>query len=1226
LSDNAVVDLSGPTPSGFGYDVVSVLVPDGAHLDRQGAFCASCAGNEPNDYLGVDGTEAWLLDSSFRMAAADLAQSGVGAAAKIPHVELILGGDGGPVQWALVRPWVAPPFPIQLGGQTIPVGGTKSPHVGQGRMRVLLNEPYFEADTDQDGLSDTLEALFGTCDGNVTWTTSTTADGVAFSLPCATRTFFQHHPSQAEMDPRDTDGDGISDGAEVLGSDVSDGWPMQADGACQTGSQPTQQTDVDQTFPLWGFSPTREDALVEIDYVTGNQCATPTDGCRADKALYPVSQSCNEGDSGCLQDLYGGEYALWVWHEMYAHLDAQRTLIPGGINVHFDARLMPVTTHHGQVPEFTLHDLSGDVVGDPGSVIFVPNGGSGGQCSCQSGLVCPDPRHGGYAHYAQLSSSTGGGGTSDLCGGTMYAAREPGQSIAHEMGHHLGLQHGGPDSCGGVNPNGLNPAQVLDVGDQQKIAHFSVMSYSYTYPSTDPVTGRADISFSLGEHRMDPLPRSVGGTQLVYPETDFWLGVSEPRIGEYEGRCYTPEPASCQQTGACFDADFNSDGNATEDLTVPVESGTGGAYTQGTFLFPGVEADQYWCSTEQRTNVGACCNMPLASDGTCPGTMDEGTVVHSMMGAASPTATIVNGRLYGFLVDDTVDNDDVPAGVAPPRRCNAGDSTCTFAATIPSGTNVGKLRWVALDGFDDSHEAVAPRCLGSRSTCPVEHASGTTREVTVDGERVDDIVGTTLLSSATVVSGSQESVFLGWTTRGSYDPTTQSTTQGFTCSSCATQWRGLRLAVADGGSLETTGFRTVALPPAFGANVDGIAMAAWDPSSGGAPSRLFLAARDAVQHQVYWVGCDADGTCDASGWHALTDPSGATVTSATQLSVAVEHGIDPSAANPALWLFFGAPSTGGVATLQGLRAASSAAPSPGTEILLPIQLSNSCPGTQPLQVALDSSVSAAFTGAPSAGAPPDNHLVLSYELYSPPTQLQSLAATYGPAYQPGSSTVTVAFDDHGPWSYSTVPFSVDSGTHQLIWSADPGLVANLFYDDRAGVATPNTPYLARRVRGLANALEESAFMLEFYSTADGATNLQHNDYDDQATLAFMVCPTVASDGHGVRGADLASSVLGPLRCPGALHASGDSGFILNRLPIACESLSCFIPDPQDIAAVVSLLSDPAFVASPIAATLGPETFRQPLPSSVHLCANDHLSAAYRSPVAAGKAPPAATPP
>lgn len=121
-------------------------------------------------------------------------------------------------------------LPVALGNRTAVVGVNR--WAVPGAARFIRNDAGLAGhDPDQDGLGSELEDKLGTCSKLTGFVTG--PDGVAFDSSLAT-------------DPRDTDGDGISDGWEVLGR--RDAWPHQA-------------------LPLWGADPRHKDLFVEFDFM-----------------------------------------------------------------------------------------------------------------------------------------------------------------------------------------------------------------------------------------------------------------------------------------------------------------------------------------------------------------------------------------------------------------------------------------------------------------------------------------------------------------------------------------------------------------------------------------------------------------------------------------------------------------------------------------------------------------------------------------------------------------------------------------------------------------------------------------------------------------------------------------------------------------------------------------------------------------------------------------------
>jgi hypothetical protein len=105
------------------FDLHGVLMPDGALYNADGELIEQ--GNMDNDFLGVDATELWLLDTQLAVIAADLAQTGVGPAGKMTRREI--AGLARNPRWAVMRPWSQPPFPLRVDGRELRVDTRKYP-------------------------------------------------------------------------------------------------------------------------------------------------------------------------------------------------------------------------------------------------------------------------------------------------------------------------------------------------------------------------------------------------------------------------------------------------------------------------------------------------------------------------------------------------------------------------------------------------------------------------------------------------------------------------------------------------------------------------------------------------------------------------------------------------------------------------------------------------------------------------------------------------------------------------------------------------------------------------------------------------------------------------------------------------------------------------------------------------------------------------------------------
>ncbi|MFO0605058.1 MAG: hypothetical protein U0324_17895 [Polyangiales bacterium] len=269
-----------------------------------------------------------------------------------------------------------------------------------GEARVFVNDAAL-ADADGDGLGDALEAWAGTC---------STRTGTAQGYPCS-----------RVANPRDTDGDGLTDAWELRGRrDVSPAQPLQA----------------------WGADPRHKDLFVEVDR------APPAAGAAA---TVPSPATLRT--------------AAARWQDTVAQLSladaaAHAALLDNpdgmpGVSVHFDTGM---TAAAGDV---TLH-------GDWGGATALP-AGTDYKTAWQMALT---PARRGMFHWA-LAVEGGGGQTS---GFPLTFGAGDGASLAHELGHSVGLEHWGsgasPVNCVPNYPSAMN----------------------YLYSSTQPFSDGLDLA------------------------------------------------------------------------------------------------------------------------------------------------------------------------------------------------------------------------------------------------------------------------------------------------------------------------------------------------------------------------------------------------------------------------------------------------------------------------------------------------------------------------------------------------------------------------------------------------------------------------------------------------------------------------------------------------------------------------------------------------------------
>jgi hypothetical protein len=522
LSDNIVLDVRD-APANF--DLHSVLVSDGPTDVDEVSGSIRSEGNTINDWIGVDATEAWLFDENFRVLDADLSMSGVGPAALVRRANEVRGV---PVRYVLVRPYRRPPFAVRRAdGRTIPTNDSEYPSVpGAGRMRVVLND---ERDTDGDRLSDQVEFELGLCDGR---SAVVRTPGMAFRCMLESEvrgvlsSWRAGMPLRVPSDPRDTDGDGLTDAAEVLGTDVVEARMPTTLGGRPSDAAPYQRlTNASQTLPLWGFDPRHKDLLLEIDRETMSSasCNGVATGCDADRNVYP---STNYTDVGVAFE------HLWSWRRAFALLPALRVRNPDGrpgIKMHFDVRFAKVLTRaHGFMPQDVPASTSRGRFGEAGFIIHHPLGDTRSMCSCSDRFMSPDPRHGGMARY--MLGRMGGGGAG--CNGELDGqVGIPDTVASHEFGHTQGLDHGGPMPSCFANP--FARPEATDYTREDKVAFPSHMNYSFDYrinqqSNHDVVRGEV---FSVG--RNWPLPRSVPtatGSVLGWPELNSYGGMTRTVI------------------------------------------------------------------------------------------------------------------------------------------------------------------------------------------------------------------------------------------------------------------------------------------------------------------------------------------------------------------------------------------------------------------------------------------------------------------------------------------------------------------------------------------------------------------------------------------------------------------------------------------------------------------------------------------------------------------------
>ncbi len=1270
VSDEVLVDVAD-APSGAQWEVHSVLVPDGPVRRADGP---TLPGNVVNDHLGIAATEAWVLDDTFNLVGAETMQKGVGPAAFLDAATRYRYPTAA---WVLVRPFLPLPqsanFEVRI--PDVVVGGTTvvtwadhaklppllSPdQLAPGRIRVVLNR--LDDDWDGDGVSGAVEVQLRTCDGLHAFAGGDT------SCPVTT------DPAAVLVrDARDTDGDGLSDRAEILGSDVTWTRGENADGTCSSAA-PSVHSDADQTFPLWAFDPRHKDALVEIDVnhetilepfvlagtmrrVRSTICLQGAFGCGPDSSvLYPAVIHDTEHPFELRHRVQPGDVLaqLRIWHDRYAALRASRVVNPDrrdGIELHFDALGHATwTIAHGPTPRFDVTGSDGFAL--PGLLVYAPPSTLGSNCSCRGAFSCPSWRHAGYSHYARLDSF-GGGGQSG-CNGRIEGALTAGISVAHEMGHTLGLGHGAPLArCAESHyPAGLDPFRSSEALNEEKIVFYSTMSYAYS--------GSPNATFSLGALAAYPLPRRNASGGFEYPEVSPFGGASTRFVSEYGNPAPMPQPSMCEASASsprCVDADFDNDMtlSSSTGIVEPVPVG----YRRG--LHVAVRVPGMWCPEESRiagTGVSSqCCNpsgttlvgnacVAAGSSGPGPAPTNLPTS-NTMLLAASPAVTIANGRAYTFFVDDLVSGDATLAGNTDP----AIGATLPRRAS-PAPVTQGRVRWTAMaDRLRYPASSPPPRrtraCLGEQVDCTAP-SPGATQYGNVDAEfsaapgessvQPVTVHGTTVLAATTLrdMAGDDSHVLLAWTSR-----------TGMSCMPrtdlCRSLWAQAQVRIAPVGQVESGPFLFAGVngrftfPPGYTGTlgVSGVAAVAWDPD----PARLRMRTRalvflrtargaeDGNGSPLWYSLCGADGVCTTL--ERVRDAAGTALISNSGIAAAL-------ATVPA-----GMPDAGRVFPVLAFGTAELAAP--GMSRLRVVAIEPDSVGglvageVKELNVQGSGSIDAVEEGALSiAFADPNtqsSRLVIARERFEGNAGAPATWYTTSRAW-PFASTGPIPCVRQSPirWGHTRALLGSrnDAGTWISNRADAPGHVTTLYFDERQNISDLVAPgdaeelqYLERNVRGALVAQDQAGPTLLLRLVADPRPLVSYHDHDEVSALGHYLCPTTHASSGGVAFPDIrlrAGSPPGalgpPAMCPGLLGQARSSALVLETasdIMSICSGTCLFAPPPEVFDRIARAITAPGNYAS-LPTSVAPEG---PLPlTPPHRegtdCPGDHGTALWHS--------------
>jgi hypothetical protein len=269
-----------------------------------------------------------------------------------------------------------------------------------GPLRVLRNDAG--TDTDGDGLGNALEAALGTC---------AAASGSVAGVEC-----------RDLADPRDTDGDGLWDGWEVLGYDAT--WIVE-------GTRLVRQY---LPLPAWGADPRHKDVFAEVDF----RRLTKADN-EAGLAEH-MSPADARAMAAIFADAATTSGPLRLLHAVSVDNPDRRP----GIALHLDTGVPPESAADATIYGGWGGYSALDAIMDPDTT-FRP------RTPAEGYELAMSPGRRGIFHYV-LGYTSGGGscGMGIACG---FNFRAP-ASAAHEFGHTFGLDHNGP---GGVHEPNCKP-------------------------------------------------------------------------------------------------------------------------------------------------------------------------------------------------------------------------------------------------------------------------------------------------------------------------------------------------------------------------------------------------------------------------------------------------------------------------------------------------------------------------------------------------------------------------------------------------------------------------------------------------------------------------------------------------------------------------------------------------------------------------------------------------
>ncbi|MCI0400803.1 MAG: hypothetical protein L0Z68_05830 [Gammaproteobacteria bacterium] len=350
---------------------------------------------------------------------------------------------------------------VALGSRNVIIGVPQN--FSPGKLQLLRNDVNLSGhDPDKDGLGTELETALGSCSSLSGIATG--PDGSKFDCRKAT-------------DPRDTDGDGISDGWEVLGREY----------VYQTA--PNVRKHEYLKLPLWGADPRHKDLFVEVDFMLRSPGESPQ----------KLSPAVAKEFARYYQDQVGSLSAAQI--ASHAAVLRNPDGLPG-INVHLDTGVPPNTPED----ETLYGDWGGYTAVPP---VKKPDGTWVGSDFTQAWKDYMSPARFGVFRYALPYAS--GGGSVPINSFAFAAGITSALVLAHESGHAMGLGHSGPPGATGV----------VDVNCKPNYP--SIMNYAYDDGS---------VGFADGSGAPSLNNSSLNEWQAVPPNNTAYLDVLE-RVFKY---------------------------------------------------------------------------------------------------------------------------------------------------------------------------------------------------------------------------------------------------------------------------------------------------------------------------------------------------------------------------------------------------------------------------------------------------------------------------------------------------------------------------------------------------------------------------------------------------------------------------------------------------------------------------------------------------------------------